>query len=68
MDTINTMINEFDSLELSQKKYFFNIIKNRLLASDEDILLNRVLEVEENFKIEKVKIGSVNDLFKDLDD
>ena len=68
MDTINTMINEFDSLELSQKKYFFNIIKNRLLSSDEDILLNRVLEVEENFKIEKVKIGSVNDLFKDLDD
>ena len=68
MDTLNTMISEFDSLELSQKQYFYEIIKNKLQISSEEKLLNRSIEVEDNFTLGKVKSGNLSELFKDLDD
>ena len=68
MDTLNTIISEFDSLELSQKQYFYEIIKNKLQISSEEKLLNRAIEVEDNFTSGKVKSGNLNELFKDLDD
>jgi hypothetical protein len=64
---LNNMFDGFSKLPLSDKEYFLEVIKKRLIEEKRTKLALRIKEAEENYTTGGVKKGNVEDLLQDLD-
>jgi hypothetical protein len=65
---LNNMFEGFSKLPLSDKEYFLEVIKKRIIEEKRNQLALRVKEAEENYSTGNVKKGNADDFLKDLDD
>lgn len=65
--TINDALNDFQKLSDSDKEYFLEIAKKRMIEVKRKQLANRVAEAEKNYAEGKSKSGNVDALLKDLE-
>jgi len=65
---LSNMFEGFSKLPLSDKEYFLEVIKKRLIEEKRNQLALRVKEAEENYASRNVKKGNADDFLKDLDD
>ncbi len=66
--TINEVLEEVEHLEISDQEYIFDILSKRLIESRRAELSRRIKEAMKAYKEGKVKSGSLDDLWKDLND
>jgi len=64
---LDNMFNNFSRLPLSNKEYFLEVIKKRLIEEKRNQLALRVKAAEENYTAGYVKKRNTDDLLKDLD-
>jgi len=64
---INRVIEDFNSLVLSEKEYALDIIRKMTVESKREALSKRARKAMLNLKKGKVKKGSVKDLHTDLE-
>ncbi len=65
--TINTVIENFNSLLLEEKEFAVDIIRKVYSEAARDAISARARKAVENLKKGKVKRGNINDLYKDLE-
>lgn len=65
---INTIVDEFSSLDIESKEYLVDIFHKQVTENKREKLIQAVHEAEENYNAGKVKHGSIQDLMKDLND
>lgn len=68
MDTISEIITSWDKLTLDDKEYTLELMQKEIIDSKREILLDRVKEAEANYLLGQIHSGSVEDLFKELED
>jgi len=66
--TINKFIEDFIVLPLEEKEYLIEIMQKQFIEEKRDNIAKRSVECMENFKKGSVKKGSVEDLYKDLEE
>lgn len=64
--SINTVIENFNSLQLEEKEFAVDIINKVYAEAAREAILNKSKTAIENNKKGKVKKGNLNDLYKDL--
>ena len=62
------IIENFDLLTIEDKEYTAELIYKNLKEARQQELIDRVKEAEANYHAGNYKIGTVEDLFKDLED
>ena len=65
--TINTFLDNFNSLLLEEKEFAIDIIKKALAEAEREAIFKRAKKASENYNKGKVKKGTVQDLYKDLE-
>ncbi len=65
--TINTLIDDFNSLELNDKEFALGIIRKMLVEAKRDAIARKTKSAIANLKKGKVKRGTYKDLYKDLE-
>lgn len=65
--TLNKLIEDFNHLPLEEREYLIEIAKKQLIEAKREKIAKRAKEAEKNYKKGKVKSGTVNDLYKDLE-
>ena len=64
---ISNIIEEFGHLPLEDREYVVDIVQRQLIDAKREALARRAREALVNFRKGAVKIGSVKDLYKDLE-
>jgi ribosomal protein S1 len=65
--TLNKIIEDFSSLSLDEKEYVLEIIRKQLIESRREAIAQRAEEAMVNLKEGRVKKGTVQDLYRDLE-
>jgi hypothetical protein len=65
---INRVIEEFNLLPLDEKEYVADLIKKQLIEYRREEILLHAKEARNDLKAGRVKTGSLQDLYKDLED
>ena len=65
--TVNTVIDEFNSLLLEEKEFAIDIIKKTFAEAKRESLLKRAKKAMGNYRRGKVKRGGLEELFMDLE-
>lgn len=65
--TINTLIDDFNALLLEEKEFALELIKKAFAEAEREAIYKTAKKATENYKKGKVKQGSVQDLYKDLE-
>ena len=66
--TINDVLEEVEHLDINDQEYVVDILSKRLIESRRAEISTRVKEAMGAYKEGKVKSGSLDDLWKDLND
>lgn len=66
--SINTLIDDFNSLEDEEKEMALEIIRKAVAEVKRNSIAANAKVAEENLEYGKVKRGNVDDLFNDLDE
>jgi hypothetical protein len=66
MSTITEVIENWETLDLEDKEFSFEIMKKGLIDSKRDNLIERIKEAKQNYSDGKVSKGSSKDLFKEM--
>ncbi len=66
--TINDVLEEVEHLDMNDQEYVVDILSRRLIESRRTVISTRVKESIRAYKASKVKSGSFDDLWKDLND
>ena len=64
---INRLVQEFNILSIEDKEYAYHILHQQLVESKRDAIAKRAKSAMMNFKKGKIKKGSVQDLYTDLE-
>ncbi len=65
--TIADAIERFNGLSLDDKEYALTVFKKNISESKREKLIKRVKEARKNFNSGKVKKGTLEDLYQDLE-
>lgn len=65
--TINTFIDDFNSLGKDEKEVALEIIRKAVAEERQGSIAKNALKAEKNLSTDNVKRGTANDLFSDLD-
>lgn len=65
--TINKVIEEFSHLEMEDKEYVAELINKQLIDAKREKIARRSKAAMENLKNGKVSEGTVEDLYRDLE-
>ena len=65
--TLNRIIDDFNDLPLEDREYAIELIQKQLIEAKRERIVRRVKEAETNLRKGKVKKGTIEDLFKDLE-
>jgi len=65
--TINRIIDDFNELPFEDREYAIELIQKQLIEAKRERIVRRVKEAETNLRKGKVKRGTMEDLFKDLE-
>jgi len=66
MSTIAEVIENWETLDLEDKEFSFEIMKKGLVESQRDSLVKRVNEAKKKFSEGKVRTGTAKDLFREV--
>ncbi|MDT3739861.1 MAG: hypothetical protein RO257_10230 [Candidatus Kapabacteria bacterium] len=66
MSTITEVIENWETLDLEDKEFSFEIMKKGLIESQRDSLVERIKEAKQNYYEGKVRTGSAKDLFREV--
>ena len=66
-NTINRLIETFEYLSIEDKEYIYEIFKKQIIAEKRKALEERAEEVMCNLENGNMKQGSVEDLYRDLE-
>lgn len=66
MSTISEVIENWETLDLEDKEFSFEIMKKGLIESQRNSLVERINEAKQNLYEGKVRTGSAKDLFGDV--
>ncbi|MGA7878106.1 MAG: hypothetical protein WCA08_20775 [Desulfoferrobacter sp.] len=69
MDTreVNRVIEDFGRLNLEDKEYVAGVLRRRIIEERREEILQRAQEARESFDRGEVKVGGLQDLYKDLE-
>ena len=67
MSTILEVIENWETLDLEDKEFSFELMKKGLIELKRNSLEARIIEAKQNLKDGFVTIGSAKDLFKELE-
>ena len=65
--TLNRIIDDFNELPFEDREYAIELIQKQLIEAKRERIVRRVKEAETNLRKGKVKKGTMEDLFKDLE-
>ena len=65
--TLNKVIEDFNQLPLDDKDYVIDIIKKQLIEAKREAIAKRAETALSNLKKKKVKSGTIEELYKDLE-
>lgn len=65
--TLNKVIEDFNQLSLDDKEYVIDIIKKQMIETKRNVIAKRAREAISNLKKKKIKSGSVEELYRDLE-
>ena len=65
--TLNKVIEDFNQLPLDDKDYVIDIIKKQLIEAKREAIAKRAETTLSNLKKKKVKSGTIEELYKDLE-
>jgi len=65
--TLNRIIDDFNELPFEDREYAIELIQKQLIEAKRERIVRRVKEAETNLRKGKVKRGTMEDLFKDLE-
>jgi hypothetical protein len=65
--TLNRIIDDFNELPFEDREYAIELIQKQLVEAKRERIVRRVKEAETNLRKGKVKRGTMEDLFKDLE-
>jgi hypothetical protein len=65
--TLNRIIDDFNELPFEDREYAIELIQKQLIEAKRERIVRRVKEAETNLRKGKVKKGTIEDLFKDLE-
>ena len=66
--TLNKVIEDFNQLPLDDKDYVIDIIKKQLIEAKREAIAKRAETTLSNLKKKKVKSGTIEELYKDLNE
>ncbi len=66
--TINDVLEEVEHLDMNDQEYVVDILSKRLIESRRAEISKRIKEATLAYKKGKVKSGSLDDMWKDLND
>lgn len=64
---LNKFLESFEKLETDEKEYAIEVINKKMSDENRKKIIDRVKEVKRNIRKGKVKKGSADDLYKDLE-
>lgn len=65
--TLNRLIEDFEELPLEDKEFALELIQKQLIEAKRESIVRRAKEAESNARKGEVKRGSIEDLFRDLE-
>lgn len=65
--TLNRIIEDFNNLPLDDKEYALEIIRKQLIEARRESIARRAEEAIKNLKEKKIKEGTIQDLYRDLE-
>jgi len=65
--TLNRIIDDFNELPFEDREYAIELIQKQLIEAKRERIVRRAKEAETNLRKGKVKRGTMEDLFKDLE-
>ena len=63
---LDNIVTKFNTLMLDDKKYLVKIFKKQIIELKREELLNDIKAAEEEYRLGKIKSGTVSDLLKDI--
>lgn len=65
---INEVLESIQNWDIDNQMYLSEILSKRIIALRRRQIAKRAREAENNYKSGRVKIGSIDDLWKDIND
>jgi hypothetical protein len=65
--TLNRIIDDFNELPFEDREYAIELIQKQLIEAKRERIVLRVKEAQTNLRKGKVKKGTIEDLYKDLE-
>lgn len=65
---LDSVIENFEKLSLEDKEFTFDLIRKQLIEAEREAIFFRAQEAIDNFKKGNVRKGTVEDLYKDIED
>ena len=64
--TIDKVLDEFYKIPLEEQEFLMDILQKRVIEEKRELILKEYKRAMKNYKLKKVKKGSVDDLFQDV--